>query len=53
MAKENFNWKSLFANVKVECFKKKEKRVNTPISDVNKFQRKHFNQPAQPTTFLK
>ncbi|MFV8362534.1 hypothetical protein ACNQGO_04005 [Flavobacterium sp. ZT3P35] len=43
MAKENFNWKSLFVNEESENTSKKE-TVNTPISDVNKF-------PESPNTF--
>lgn len=43
MAKENFNWKSLFVNEEAENTSKQE-TVNTPISDVNKF-------PESPTTF--
>lgn len=43
MAKENFNWKSLFVNEEAENTSKQE-TVNTPISDVNKF-------PESPNTF--
>lgn len=43
MAKENFNWKSLFVNEESENTSIKE-TVITPISDVNKF-------PESPNTF--
>jgi hypothetical protein len=43
MAKENFNWKSLFVNEEAEN-PSKQQTTNTPISDVNKF-------PESPTTF--
>jgi hypothetical protein len=43
MAKESFNWKSLFVNDEAENTSKQE-TVNAPISEVHKF-------PESPTTF--
>lgn len=43
MAKESFNWKSLFVNEEVENTSNQQAE-KTPISDVNKF-------PENPTTF--
>lgn len=43
MAKENFNWKSLFVNEETENTSKNQ-TANAPISDLNKF-------PESPTTF--
>jgi hypothetical protein len=43
MAKENFNWKSLFVNEETENTSKQE-TISTPITNSNKF-------PENPTTF--